>query len=112
MRINPLNDEFALYTKLGVLEQLITHTGLEVSLLKMFSLRWGRYHEPEYLGNRQYNTAGFGIDLYYLALDYSKTNTTNSAFNQTTYWRLTARVPLAASPENFWPALLRKLRRF
>ena len=107
MRTNAFNEEIPEFKTLNALDQLTTHTGLEVSLLKILALRWGGYHEPKDLGARIYDTFGFGIDLYYLALDYSKTSTLDSPLYKTTYWRLTARVPLTASPDNFWPDLLR-----
>ncbi len=111
VRINALNDEVAEFKKIGALDQLITHAGLELSLLKMVFLRWGHFDEPEYIGDRTYGTFGFGVDLYYVALDYSKARSDDSFFDGMTFWRLTARVPLASSPDNFWPELLRELRR-
>ncbi len=107
VRVNPFNEEVAEFKTLNAIDQLTTHTGLEVSMLKIFAVRWGGYHSSKYLGDRNYDTFGFGIDLYYLALDYSKTNTLDSPFYKTTHWRLTARIPLADSPDNFWPELLK-----
>ena len=114
VRTNALNAEPAEFKKVGVLDQLITHAGLEASLLRIVFLRWGDFDEPGYVGGRQYATFGFGIDLYYVALDYSKAGSSDSRspFDGMTFWRLTARIPLASSPDNFWPGLFRELRRF
>ena len=71
---------------------------------------------PEHLEDRVRvigagGTASVGVDLYYVALDYSKARSDDSFFDGMTFWRLTARVPLASSPDNFWPELLREPRR-
>ena len=111
VRTNPLNDEPAEFEKVGVLDQLSTQAGLEVTLLQIVALRLGNYHTPKYVGDRHYTSYGFGVDLYYVALDYSKVNIDESLLDEVIYWRLTARVPLTSSPDNFWPDLLSALRR-
>ena len=111
VRTNAFNDDPAAFKEVGVLDQLVTQAGLEVSLLRIVALRLGDYHEPMYGGGRQYSTYGFGVDLYYVAFDYSRATTNESLFDGVTFWRLTARIPLAASPDNFWPDLLRAVRQ-
>lgn len=92
---------------LSVVEQFITHRGLELSLMEILYVRWGAFHEDDYNGGRQYATRGWGIDLYYLALDYSITTTDErNPLRDQSFWRLTASVPLETLPDNFWPALL------
>lgn len=97
---------------LSVVDQLVRHAGLSASLLDILHLRLGSYHEHQYNGARQYATVGWGVDLYYLALDHStiKGIEQNHPLEDTTFWRLTGRVPLGANEDNFWPALLRRLR--
>ena len=111
VRTNPLNAGSPEFKEVGVLDQLVSQVGLEMSLLRIVALRLGDYHEPRYVGGRQYTSYGFGIDLYYVALDYSRVTTDESLFDGVTYWRLTARIPLASSPDNFWPDLLRTFRQ-
>lgn len=80
--------------RLSTFDQLIQHTGAEITLLEAFSLRWGRFHEHQYNGARQYVTRGFGIDLYYVALDYSWIVSQNVILRGAYFWRLTGRIPL------------------
>lgn len=92
--------------RLSVWEQTIKHAGAEVRLADVLSLRWGRFHENEDNGNRQFTTYGFGIDLYYVELDHSWT-AGDGALNNS-FWRLTARIPIGGDrPANFWPEVLR-----
>lgn len=107
VRTNSLSEAEGEYKTLSVAEQLIVHRGLELSLLEIFYLRYGRFHEDEYNGSRQYATRGWGVDLYYLAFDYSVTITDDTTLRDQSFWRLTARVPLEASPDNFWRELAR-----
>ena len=111
VRGNPLNEEEAEFTKVGVLDQLVTQLGLEVTLLRILALRFGDYHMPKYVGDVHDTSFGFGIDLYYIALDYARVDTENLGLDPVTFWRLTARIPLTSSPDNFWPDLLRALRQ-
>jgi hypothetical protein len=72
----------------------------------MLALRWGRFHENEDNGNRQFTTYGFGVDLYYVELDHSWTAGDGRLNNS--FWRLTARIPIGGDrPANFWPEVLR-----
>lgn len=93
--------------QLSVWEQSIKHAGAELRLLDVLSLQWGRFHEHERNGNRQFTTYGVGIDLYYLALNHSWTE---EGSNQRSFWRLTGRIPLNRDdPHNFWPTFLDSL---
>jgi len=92
--------------RLSVWEQTIKHAGAEVRLADMLALRWGRFHENEDNGNRQFTTYGFGVDLYYVQLDHSWTAGDGRLNNS--FWRLTARIPIGGDrPANFWPEVLR-----
>ncbi|SMO66936.1 hypothetical protein SAMN06265219_107142 [Gracilimonas mengyeensis] len=93
-------DSYSLYTgsetvSVPLKDQLRRHSGLEITLLEYVSLRFGRYWEHEHNGNRKYNTYGFGINLKYLSIDYSKINTDvrYHALDQTSFFQFTAKVP-------------------
>jgi hypothetical protein len=89
----------------GPWERITKHAGLEMSVLDVFSLRLGRFHESDDLGGWQYSAIGFGLDAYYVSLDASWT-LGDQRFQNFSYGRLTVRIPLSDSPRNFWPALL------
>jgi hypothetical protein len=110
VRTNPLSAEVGEFEEVGVLEQLITHRGLELSLLEIFYLRWGAFDEAKFAGDRSYATHGWGVDLYYVALDYSITADDDAPFDGQVFWRITTRIPLEASPDNFWPELLKRIQ--
>jgi hypothetical protein len=91
---------------IGSWERIAKHAGLELSVLDVFSLRLGRYHENRSPPEWQYTALGLGLDAYYVALDASWTLDDEDAFQDFSYGRLTVRIPLSDSPRNFWPALL------
>ena len=91
--------------RLSVWEQTIKHAGAEVRVADILALRWGRFHENEFNGGRQFTTYGFGVDLYYVEVDHSWT-AGDGALNHS-FWRLTARIPFnGEAPQNFWPEIL------
>ena len=90
----------------GPWERITKHVGIEMSVLDVFSLRLGRFHESDELKGWQYTALGFGLDAYYVSLDASWTLENEEPFQQFSYGRLTVRIPLSDSPRNFWPALL------
>lgn len=101
-------------TSLSVADQLRQHRGAELSLLGIASLRWGRFYEREANGDRHFSTRGWGLDLFYLALErswVSEIHDTNRLLEEASFWRLTARVPLGPARDNFWPALWSYLQR-
>ncbi|MEO9885292.1 MAG: hypothetical protein ABJR05_06780 [Balneola sp.] len=51
-------------------EQLIFHSGLELNFLESFSFRLGYQNGQELNSFYSIRSVGFGIDLYYIALDY------------------------------------------
>ena len=106
--LNPYDPEAV---TVSALDQLVTHRGLEISLMQILYLRSGFFHETEYNGARQIASGGWGIDLYYLALDRTWMSSENGFFDELSFWKLTARVPLGGEGEgNFWPDLLRYLK--
>jgi hypothetical protein len=90
----------------GPWERITKHVGIEMSVLDVFSLRLGRFHESDELKGWQYTALGFGLDAYYVSLDASWTLGDEESSQQFSYGRLTVRIPLSDSPRNFWPALL------
>ena len=99
-----------------VWDQTTRHGGIEFAVLNAAFVRWGRFHEHEMLGNRQYNSFGFGLDLYYIVFDYAKNRDSDdnifngddpSPYSGMKYWKITARVPLGQTTENFWDKLIR-----
>lgn len=53
---------------------------------------------------------GWAMDLHYVSLSRSKVINEDNAYADMGYWMLTARIPIEPSPDNFWPALIRKLQ--
>ena len=95
----------------STLDQISTQRGMEVSLINILYLRSGFFYESRYNGGRKYASGGWGIDLYYLALDRTWANRREDDFGDLSFWKLTARVPLGGEAEgNFWPDLLRYLK--
>ena len=106
VRRNSITDDDAVFKILSAWDQTTRHGGIEVALLKIVNFRWGVYRENEFLGNRNYDAFGWGIDLYYVTLDYAKNRNTDGPFDGMQYWKVTARVPLAATRDNFWGAVI------
>jgi len=57
-------------TEYSLGEQLILHSGLELTFLETFSFRLGYQNGQELNSFYSIRSIGFGIDLYYIALDY------------------------------------------
>ncbi|MEM6645285.1 MAG: hypothetical protein AAF730_03440 [Bacteroidota bacterium] len=98
---------------LSVWEQLRRHSGMSITLLEALHLRAGRFWEHERNGARQYNSVGWGLDLYYLTLDYSRILDDDTPLAETSFWRFGARVPLTAQAraDDPWRALWQRLKR-
>ena len=95
----------------STLDQIATHRGLEMSLMHILYLRSGFFYESEYNGGRKLASGGWGLDLYYLALDRTWVHPQDGFVDEISFWKLTARVPLGGEAEgNFWPNLLRYLK--
>lgn len=97
---------FVLYEDVSVWEQTVRHAGVDLRLFDILSLQWGRFYETEVAGGDQYTGYGFGIDLYYLELEHSWTET-EEEFRDNSFWRVTAQIPFQwDDPRNFWRPLL------
>lgn len=108
IRVNPLNEEVAVYEEISVADQLVRHLALDISMLRILTLRLGHIREDPRQGTRRYNSFGIGVDLHYVALDYgSAGGYPNTDFTRTElkFWRVTARIPLGDDPTNFWKVL-------
>ncbi|MEM1094501.1 MAG: hypothetical protein AAGJ10_07850 [Bacteroidota bacterium] len=95
--------------ELSVADQLMRHRGLGLAVFDVLAFRWG--HELN--GARQYRSYGWGVDLYYVTLDYSRVQDEDVTLAGTSFWRLGARVPLTAQAraDDPWRALWRVLKR-
>ena len=83
---------------------------MSISLLDVFDLQVGRFHEPEKNGGRRFTTLGWGLDLYYVRVDHAWISSArdNDVLPGTIFWRLTARLPLEESAENIWKQISRR----
>lgn len=59
---------------LSLKDQLRKQLGAEITLLEMFSLRFGSYYEHPQNGDRKFNTIGIGLHLKYFTWDYATIN--------------------------------------
>tara|TARA_R110000868_G_scaffold410693_6_gene699895 strand:+ start:18367 stop:19518 length:1152 start_codon:yes stop_codon:yes gene_type:complete len=87
-------------------EQIWLHSGIELTFLETFSLRFGRENaanEEEWLS---YRSVGFGVDLYYISLDYTSIKLDSGEpnlyynFYSGNHWQLTGRFPLKGKKPN------------
>lgn len=81
---------------LNVWEQFRRQSGLEYTLLEIFSIRLGKYYEHPDNGNRVYDTIGFGINLKYFTFDYARLDLedNDSPLNGTELYELSINLPL------------------
>lgn len=81
-------------------EQFIFHSGLEVVFLESFSFRLGYQNGQELNDYYSIKSYGFGIDLYYIAVDYVHSEQFAEAYNRFDtpingeYLQVTGRIPL------------------
>lgn len=76
-------------------EQLWWHTGIEMKILNTIAVRWGRQEAGKAEEELSYNAFGIGIDLQYLALDYTKIkNEEKGNYLEGNHWQITGRIPL------------------
>ena len=111
IRTNAVQDDEASITRLSTWDQMTKHSGVELSAFNILFYRSGRFSEHELAGNRNYSTSGWGIDLYYVAINYSKVRGTDSTLRGIEFWRLTTRIPLQRTADNFWLNMLEEFRR-
>ena len=86
-------------------EQISRHLGLSVTGFGVFTLRYGQRFAPSPLTPEGYRAFGVGIDLYFVEVDYASTLSADDSLEETTYIRITGRIPLNGSDaRNFWSA--------
>ena len=61
--------------------EVMISSGLEYLYREQFAVRAGYFHESQYKGNRQYFTAGVGVKMNLLSIDFSYLIPTNGAAN-------------------------------
>lgn len=76
-------------------QQLMFHSGIEVVFLETLALRFGYQKASEVNFPYTVQTGGFGINLGYLAFDYTRFYYPEGRANERGYtWNITARIPL------------------
>lgn len=80
---------------LNVWEQFRRQSGLEVTLIEIISLRFGKYYEHPENGARNYRTFGIGLSYKYFSFDYSTidNNKGNSPIDNTDFYELSIKIP-------------------
>lgn len=82
-------------TEINLVEQLWWHSGVELKLLNTVALRWGRQDASKSEEELSYHAIGLGIDLQYLAFDYTSIkNKEKGNYLEGNHWQLTGRIPL------------------
>ena len=86
-------------------EQLMHHSGLEITLFDILSYRRGFFREDEHNGGRKYRTEGFGLHYKFISLDYVEYifDDRSHPLANTSYYQFTVSVPakwLSSLPGN------------
>jgi len=95
-------------------DQIQRHQGIELSFFDIFFGRLGYIHRPSKRFGYNISSLGFGLDLYYLSVDYArikpKPNEIVNVFEDRSVWQITGRIPIGnTNHRNFWPVLLKAL---
>lgn len=98
---------------LSLQDQIGTHRGVEISIADVLYARLGNISHSREQASLNVSSYGFGLDLYYLAIDVARVSTVNHTSSDFasayTTWQLTARIPLSREDDrNFWPELIDK----
>ncbi len=82
---------------------LTRHEGLDLALLDIFSLRFGRIKPSLDVGASNVETWGWGLDLFYVVVDYANVKRTVAIGpGERDVWNVTVRIPLGHNSKNFW----------
>lgn len=88
----------ASYQEASLGQQLIFHSGIEVVFLETLALRFGYQKASEVNLPYTVQTGGFGINLGYLAFDYTRFYYPEGRLSEKGYtWDITARIPLGGN---------------
>jgi hypothetical protein len=86
------------YQEASLGEQLMFHSGIEVVFLETLALRFGYQKASEVNFPYTVQTGGFGIDLGYLAFDYTRFYYPKGRLSEKgNTWNITARIPLGGN---------------
>lgn len=77
-------------------QQIWWHSGAEVKFMEAVALRWGLRKTGEFEEEMSYQSLGFGVDLFYVVLDYAIVfdNPEYGNFLEGTQWQISGRIPL------------------
>lgn len=83
--------------ELSLKDQFRTHTGFEIAVLEIISLRFGHYYEHPENGDRVYDTFGFGIGYKYFSLDFTEIDPIESShpLSGTKMYQFSLNIPLS-----------------
>lgn len=103
-----------------LIDQIERHGGLELSIVDLIKARVGYINRASILRESDYFSYGFGLDGYYLSLDYANVSREERVYKRETgsfelvnqyrnIWQLTVRVPIPLENNdnrNFWPDIM------
>jgi len=90
------------YETVSAWGQIYKHIGAEVTLYDIGSVRVGRRQVNSDFSARSYTAVGAGVDLVYGTIEYARSIAGSSLYEDQSYVRLTATIPLDGSYENNW----------
>ncbi len=99
--------------RVGFTDQFFTHAGIEITLLGVFSYRFGYVNRPTAMGYLNEATRGIGVDLYYVALNYAHVSYQDNEIyhynlqDDESVWQITIRVPLEKPKRGVLPAFFK-----
>ena len=82
--------------ELPLWDQLIRHSGIEINVLEIVSIRSGHFYQHENNGGLNYDTFGIGVHYKFFALDYAELvfPYRSSPLAGTKYYQLSINIPL------------------
>ncbi|MEQ8523289.1 PorV/PorQ family protein [Gracilimonas sp.] len=90
-------------------QQIWMHSGAEVKFMETVAIRWGLRKAGGFEADMSYQSLGFGLDLFYVVLDYAIVfdNPEYGNFLEGTQWQISGRIPLDGyRPDNILHRLL------
>ncbi|MEQ8523378.1 PorV/PorQ family protein [Gracilimonas sp.] len=83
------------FVTLSLKDQLMRHSGLEITFLEIISARFGHFYEHPMNGDRNYNTIGVGLHYKYFTFDYARliTDETDHPLQNTQHFQFSVSVP-------------------
>ena len=90
------------YETVSAWGQINKHIGGEVTLYDIGSVRVGRRQVNSDFSGRSFTSVGAGVDLVYGTIEYARTIGGSTVYEDQSYVRLTATIPLDGSYDNNW----------